>query len=271
VVINSLSLSTLIIQGKSTTLTASANGGSGLTYQWFVGNPGTTTTPAGVGASITVTPNTTTTYWVRATNNCGAFADSDVVVVTVQPCNAPAIVIQPTGGDVFTGSSVVLFVGDTGSKPETYQWFQGEAGDTSKPVPNGAFASLTTPALTSSTSFWVRITNDCGTIDSQVARLNVVSTCRAAVITAQPQNQSVPSGGSALLHVDATGTSLVYQWYEGALLDFTRPIGGSSPSLLTPPITASTQFWVRVTAPCGSANSTTVTVTTGARRRPSRG
>src|SRR5581483_1159011 len=130
----------------------------------------------------------------------------DVVVVTVQPCTAPAIVIQPSSGDVLNGSTVVLFVGDTGSKPETYQWFQGEAGDTSNPVPNGLFASFTTPALFASTAFWVRITNDCGTIDSQVARLNVVSTCRPAVIVSQPQSESVASGTSALLHVNATGT-----------------------------------------------------------------
>jgi hypothetical protein len=101
--------------------------------------------------------------------------------------------------------------------------------------------------------------------------LNVVSTCRAAVITGQPQNQSVASGASALLHVDATGTSLMYQWYQGSLLDFTRPVGGSASSLMTPAITSPTQFWVRITSPCGTANSTAVTVTPAARRRPSRG
>jgi hypothetical protein len=271
VVINSLSLSTVIIQGKSTTLTASANGGSGLTYQWFIGNPGVTTTPAGTGSSIVVTPSVTTTYWVHVTNNCGGFADSEVVVVTVQPCTAPAIVVQPNSGDVLSGSGVVLFVADTGSKPETYQWFQGEAGDTSNPVPSAAFPSFTTPALTSSTSFWVRIANDCGTIDSQAARLNVVSTCRAVAIVSEPQNQSVISGTPALLHIDATGTSLTYQWYQGSVLDFSRPIGGSASSLVTQPITAPTQFWVHITSPCGSANSTAATVTPAARRRPSRG
>ena len=272
VTINSLSLSTLIIQGKSTTLSVDANGGSALTFQWFIGNPGSTLVPAGTGSSLLVHPSVTTNYWVRVTNSCGGFADSDVIIITVQPCNAPAIVIQPNGGDIFDGTSAVLFVGDTGTKPENYQWFEGAVGNVSTPVTNATFASFTTPQLLASTSYWVRITNDCGTADSQVAQLNVVSTCRAAVIVSQPQDQFVSNGSTATLRVTATGTSLTYQWYQGAVFDFTHPVGGSSPTFITPAVTASTQYWVRVGSPCGTANSVTVTVSTSTatRRRPSR-
>ena len=273
VTISSLSLSTLIIQGRSTTLSVEASGGSGLTYQWFIGTPGSTTTPAGNGSSLAVHPGVTTNYWVRVTNSCGGFADSEAIVITVQPCNAPAIVIQPAGGDVFAASSVVLFVGDTGTKPENYQWFEGAARDTSKPVSSATFASFTTPALLASTSYWVRISNDCGTIDSQVAQLTVVSACRAAVIVSQPRDEVISNGSTATLDVAATGTSLVYQWYKGPVFDFTRPVGGSSSTFITPAVSEATQYWVRVTSPCGSANSVTVTVSpsTAPRRHPSRG
>jgi hypothetical protein len=100
-------------------------------------------------------------------------------------------------------------------------------GDTSRPVTNANQSSFTTPLLLNSTSYWARINNDCGTIDSSAAQLNVVSTCRAAVITTQPQDQSVTSGGTAILNVVATGTSLVYQWYVGPVLDFSHPTGGA--------------------------------------------
>jgi hypothetical protein len=272
--INSLSLPTLIIEGRSTTLTVDASGGTGLNFQWFVGSPGSTTTPAGSGASITVHPIVTTNYWVRVTNNCGGFADSDVVLVTVQPCNAPAIVIQPTSGDVMSGSSQVLFVGDTGTKPENYQWFEGSPGDTSRPVTNANQSSFTSPLLLNSTSYWVRITNDCGAIDSHSAQLTVVASCRAAAITTQPQDQIVGSGGSAVLSIAATGTSLSYQWYIGPVFDFSHPTGGSAPMLITPAVSAPTQFWVRVTAPCGTAANSiaaTVSPTLVIRRHPSRG
>jgi hypothetical protein len=219
-----------------------------------------------------VHPTITTNYWLRVTNSCGGFADSEAIIVTVQPCNAPAIVIQPNGGDVFSGSNTVLYVGDTGTKPEQYQWFEGAPQDTSSPVLNATGASFTTPFLVSTTSYWVRITNDCGTIDSASAQLNVVSTCRPAVILAQPTDQTVNAGSAATLNVVANGTSLVYQWYQGPVFDFTKPVGGSSPTFITPPLTTSTQFWLRITSPCGSVNSVTVTVSalTPPRRRPSR-
>ena len=273
VTINSTSLSTIIIEGKSTTLTADAAGGSGLTYRWFAGTPGVTTNPAGTGSSITVHPAATTTYWVQVTNSCGGFADSDAIVITVQPCTAPSINIQPNGGDVFSGTSVVLFVGDTGSTPKSYQWFEGAQGDTSNALPNALFASFTTQALFASTSYWVRITNDCGTVDSLSAHLNVVPSCAAPVIVSQPQNQQVNAGSTATLSVSATGTSLMYQWYQGPLFEFTHPVGGSSPTFITPAVTAPMQFWVRITSPCGSANSGTINVSPAAatRRRPSRG
>ncbi len=271
--ITSLSSNTLIIQGKSATLMVAASGGNNLTYEWFIGAPGVTTTPAGSGSSIGVQPQTTTNYWARATNSCGAYADSEAVVVIVQPCTAPSILVQPTGGDVLSGSSAVLFVTDSGTKPETYQWYEGLPSDISNPVLNARTPSFTSPLLLSSTSYWVRISNDCGTIDSANAMLRVVSTCQPTVILVQPHDQTVNAGATAMLTVVASGTSLVYQWYQGPVLDFTKPVGGSSPTLLTAPINAPTQYWVRITAPCGNVNSVSAIVTPVAtiRRRPSRG
>ncbi len=270
VTINSISSSIIIIEGKSTVLSASASGGSGLAYQWFIGTPGVATSPAGSGDSLTVHPTSTTSYWLRVTNSCGAFADSDVVVITVQPCHAPQILAQPVGGDVLSGRSTVLFVADNGTSPKTYQWFEGTPPDTSRPVPNAAAASFTTPVLLGSTTYWARITNDCGTIDSASAAMTVVNTCQPAAIVSQPADASVPAGSAAILNVVATGTSLIYQWYQGPVFDFTRPVGGSAPALVTAPITAPTQYWVRVSAPCGgTVNSVAVTVSPAPRRRPS--
>jgi len=273
VTISSLSQNTLIVEGRSTTLNVDASGGSNLTFQWFIGAPGSTVKPAGNGSAITVHPIVTTNYWVRVTNSCGGFADSDIVVVTVQPCSAPAIVVQPSGGDVMSGSNATLFVSDTGTKPESYQWFEGSRGDTSRPAVNANAASFTTPLLLQSTSYWVRISNDCGTVDSVSAQLNVVSACQAAVILTQPQDQVVTPGSTAILSVVATGTSLSYQWYQGPVFDFSKPVGGSASTLVTPAVTTPLQFWVRVTTPCGSADSIAVTVSPIAplRRHPSHG
>jgi len=85
-----------------------------------------------------------------------------------------------------------------------------------------------------------------------------------------PSATTVIAGSTARLTVAATGASLSYQWYQGPLLDFTRPVGRSSPTLITAPITAATQYWVRISSPCGTASSATIAVEVTLRRRPSR-
>jgi len=46
------------------------------------------------------------------------------------------------------------------------------------------------------------------------------------LIIAQPSEVSVAAGASARLTVAAAGASLSYQWYQGPLLDFTKPVEG---------------------------------------------
>lgn len=79
--------STTITSGQSATLSVTATGTAPLSYQWYVGNSGNTASPIGgaTGSSITVSPTTTTSYWVRVSNACGS-ANSVTATVTV---NAP--------------------------------------------------------------------------------------------------------------------------------------------------------------------------------------
>jgi FG-GAP-like repeat/Ig-like domain CHU_C associated len=70
--------------GGSATLTVTASGTTPLSFQWFVGASGNTTSPiqGQTGSSITVSPASTTSYWVRVTNGCGS-ANSPTATVTV--------------------------------------------------------------------------------------------------------------------------------------------------------------------------------------------
>ena len=218
-----------------------------------------------------VRPAATSTYWVRATNSCGASIDSDTITIAVTPCDAPAILVQPVGGDVLSGTTGSLAVIDSGSAPLRYQWYEGARGDTTRPVPNAGLQSMTTPTLLSgSTTYWLRITNDCGSIDSDAVTMNVVGSCSAPAIVAQPSQVSVAGGTSARVTIAAAGASLSYQWYQGPVFDFTKPVGRSSPTLITAPVTATTQYWVRVSSACGAVSSATITVAPTARRRSSR-
>src|SRR5205807_660516 len=133
-------------------------------------------------------------------------------------------------------------------------------------------ATLITPPLLTPARYWVRVTNDCGTADSSAALVNVLTSCASPALVTPPGNTTVTSGSKATLSLSVTGTSLTYQWYQGPLFDFTKPLGGSSPILVTPAITSATQFWVRVTGACGTLNAGPVTVTPGttSKRRAAR-
>jgi Ig-like domain CHU_C associated/Dual-action HEIGH metallo-peptidase len=270
VTIGSQSDNATILEGRSSTLSVAASGGA-VSYQWYAGTSGLTASPisGATGASLTVTPPTTSSYWLRASNTCGSSADSSTITITVLPCNAPKIVVQPAGGDVVTGNGASLFAAVTGTQPIAFQWYEGTFPDTSKPANGGTSATLAIPSLVSPVSYWLHVSSECGAADSTTARLTIVLTCSTPSIASQPQNQSVSAGSNAIVSVGATGPSLSYQWYQGAHFDFTHPLGGNAPAVYTPAITGPTQFWVRITSPCGSVDSAvaTVSVSTVARRR----
>ena len=74
-----------IAPGATATMSVTATGTAPLSYQWYVGPSGTTTTPIGgaTSSSYTTPPLTTTTsYWVRVSNGTGS-ADSNTATITV--------------------------------------------------------------------------------------------------------------------------------------------------------------------------------------------
>jgi hypothetical protein len=264
VTVDSVSPNVEVLEGTKVALTVTATGATA--FQWYRGATGTTTSPLPgmTTPSIEVTAAVTTTYWLRASNGCGAFADSETVIVTVLPCTMPSITAQPGATNIGAGDAATLYAGIEGSQPLSISWFEGVRGDTSHPVPNGNAPTLITPPLFVPTSYWVRASNLCGTVNSQAAAVGIVPSCAAPQIITQPHDVAVPAGKSAVLSVGVIGTGLTYQWYEGPVLDFNRPRGGSAPSLTTGPITAATQFWVRIASQCGSVNSVAANVTVAA-------
>jgi hypothetical protein len=270
VIIGSQSDSVTILEGRSSTLSIGASGGT-VSYQWFAGTTGVTTSPVpgATSPTLTVTPSQTSSYWVRASNTCGSTADSGTITITVLPCNAPKIVVQPPDRTLVTGSGTSLFAAVTGTQPITFQWYEGTFPDTSKPVVGGTSATLTLPSVFAPVSYWLHVSSECGTADSSTARLTLVSTCTPPVIASQPHDQSVAPGANAIVSVGVTGPSINYQWYQGSLFDFTHPTGGDSSSLFAPAVSTTTQFWVRLTNPCGTADSAvaTISVSVPSRRR----
>ena len=162
-----------IASGQTATLNAAAEGAP-LTWQWFRGTSGDTANPvSGATAATFITPplTATATYWARATNPAGS-ADTNTAIVTVGAL-PPEITMQPASGTITSGSTATLNVGATGAAPLSLQWYQGPSGETSAPVTGATTHDFTTPALTQTTAYWVRVSNSAGTADSNTATLTV--------------------------------------------------------------------------------------------------
>ena len=252
-----------------------------ISYQWFVGTRGNTSTPidGATDASYTTPAMTeTTNYWVRLSDGT-ATADSNTALIAVAPADpsgssppaatAPSITTQPQSRTINPGQTASLSVGAEGTGPLSFQWYQGASGAPSSPVGGATGATFTTAALTATTSFWVRVSNEAGAVDSATATITVTAPPPAGTapsIAAQPQSQTITSGQTATLSVGAGGTGpLSYQWYQGSSGATSSPIGGATgPGFTTPALTATTSYWVRVSNAFGTADSGTATVTVNA-------
>src|SRR4029450_2200611 len=84
------------------------------------------------------------------------------------PPTAPSsltISSQPQSQTVASGSAATLNVTATGSGTLNYQWYVGSSGATSSPIQGATSSTYTTPALTATTNYWVRIADATGSLD----------------------------------------------------------------------------------------------------------
>jgi hypothetical protein len=124
--------------------------------QWAQGQ---TYTAAAYGLTISVLARTTTTF-----------------VVSVSSGGWPSILENPTSQTITAGQSATLTVAAKGAVPLTYQWFRGESGNVAIPIAGATSTSYSTPALTSTTRYWVRVSNAKGSADSSSAVVFVAFT-----------------------------------------------------------------------------------------------
>jgi uncharacterized repeat protein (TIGR03803 family) len=112
-------------------------------------------------------------FTVTVTDNASNTAQGTFTMhVAGSGCASPSITGQPHGQRIPSGRAATLTVSAGGTSPLSYQWYQGTSGDTSQPAGSNS-VSFTTPALTATTSFWVRVSNGCGHADTVTATVTV--------------------------------------------------------------------------------------------------
>jgi hypothetical protein len=87
-------------------------------------------------------------------------------------CTSPSITAQPSSTTISDGQSATLSVGAAGTAPLTYQWYIGTSGQTASPISGGTASSIPV-SPSSTTNYWVRVSNSCGSIDSGTATVTV--------------------------------------------------------------------------------------------------
>ncbi|MCA9242360.1 MAG: immunoglobulin domain-containing protein [Phycisphaerales bacterium] len=176
-------------------------------------------------------------YDVVVTNACGS-QTSNAVSVTIDAL--PVVVADPIDTIGCLGQSAGFTVSATGGAPLRYQWlFNGN------PIANATQSSFTIATLTplNAGAYAVRVSNDCGSVESAAADLEVRL---PPTISQQPVGDSTCVGEMVVFSVQANGAQpLMYQWRRDG-----QPIPNATNAELTIP-----------SAQLGDAGSYTVVIT----------
>ena len=237
-----------VCEGQPYTFSVDATGGA-LTYQWQKdGNdiPGATSNTYVIDITSS---NDAGDYTVVVTNSCGSVT-SDVATLTVNPL--PSIITQPQGGDICEGEGFTFTVVANGNNL-TYQW-QHNGNNINGATTNSY--SISAATVSDGGTYNCLISNDCGTVSTDVVTLNVNE---APVITTQPVDVSINEGDNFTLSVNATGTNLAYQWYKdgSAVVDGGNVSGATTATLSVTNATVNDEGWYncQISNSCGNVTS----------------
>jgi hypothetical protein len=246
----SISGSNSICSGSSVTLTA--NGGTGSNYQWGTGSTvGNNVISGQTGSTLNVSPTSTTTYWVRRTQNSPCSNTSGVTyTVSVSAAATAPTTINASLSTICAGTSVTLTA--SGGSGSTYQW--GTGSTIGSNVISGTGSSITV-SPTSTTTYWVRRaqSSPCSGHTGGVTKLITVNP-----IPSQPSSISAPASicaGTSGTYSVTNVSGVTYTWsYSG-----TGSISGSGSSISLTPTTGGT-LTVTPSNSCGNGTSRTYTI-----------
>lgn len=167
------------------------------------------------------------------------------VVAATGGCALPTIGTPPQSRTIVSGQAAILDV--DAADATAFQWYRGATGDTSTPIAGATSKSFTTPPLTASASYWVRVSNACGSQDSEAAVVAVASALADLSLTMSTAPNPV-----------ATGTTLTYS--------ISVLSSGPSPAtsvLVTDTLPANVDFVSAAATPGSCTGGATVTCSLG--------
>ncbi len=202
--------------GSNVQFTVVGSGTPSPTYQWSKGG---VNIPGAIGTYLSLANVQLTdagTYTVTASNSAGNVTSNGAVLTVLS--SPPAITAQPQSQTDPVGAAAIFMVTATGAPAPTYQW---QDNGTNIPGANSNTLVISSVQPTDAGNYTVVVSNAGGSITSNPAVLTVNPA--APTITAGPVSHTVAIGSTTVLDVQATGTSLAYQWMKNGV-----PIAGAT-------------------------------------------
>ena len=210
-----------LTEGADAIFSVTAKGSGMLSYQWFAD-----TTPINGATSNTLTISSatlidaSTAYSVVVSDENGSITSEYATLTVKKVLVTLALTMQPADLEITEGQDAIFTVTATGGDSLSYQWFADNTainGATSRTL------MISSPPLSvSGTAFSVVISDDSGSITSEIARLTINELRMTVGLTEQPTDLKITEGQDAIFTVAANGSGkLSYQWFARttAILD----------------------------------------------------
>jgi len=222
--------------GQTATFNVSATGTAPLTYFWRKGTTALTNSASPAFAIPNAQTTDAGTYSVIVSNSLGTATSSNATLTVNTVIIAPGIATQPPASQlVFQGQNALLSVVATGTAPFNYQWRKNGATLTESAHLIGTLSNLLTisSALTNdSGNYTVVVTNNSGSITSQVSVLTVTNITTAVLTVQIIGNGTVsPNYNGQVLKLGNNYTMTATPGSGYAFSKWTGSIYSTSPSL----------------------------------------
>jgi len=169
--------------------------GTGASAQWFTGSCGGTL--VGSGNSITVSPTSSTTYYVRYSGTCNTTTCA-TVTVTVNTLSVAPTGITGTSTICTGGSTTLTLTGGSLGTGASWQWYSGSCGGTSAGTGTSVTVSPTSP-----TTYYVNAAGTCNT-----------TVCQSITVTVLPLPNGNISGTTSICI--GQSTNITFNFTAGA-------------------------------------------------------
>ncbi|MCB9046985.1 MAG: T9SS type A sorting domain-containing protein [Chitinophagales bacterium] len=279
--------------GDNTTYTTTASSSSTIAYQWQVTYNGTSWANVVNNANYSgaTTPTLTVTNAIAGMNggqyrcalNTGCVPATTTNSASMEVRIPPVLDYSPSNTTVCQGQNAAFVVNATGSLLN-FQWQVSTNGGSSwSNISNGSqYSGVTTKTLTvlnapaslNTYKYRCAISGYCSpSINSGSATLTVNT---PIVITSQPTNVTICSGGNASFTVGATGTGASYKWYRSTGTGYVQVTNGGIYSgattstlningMTAPTSTITTAYYCQISGTCSNATTNTLYLTVHAK------